>query len=110
MIKDAGTRFVALSTGRIHYMGEGSYSMRPGQAEQAIRDFSDSIVINNQLNNWAREIHFGARPPWDDVRVRKAMSLALNRDGWVEFYRIPQYEGGKVGAPHGAGDLLRPHG
>ena len=99
VIKDAGTRFVALATGQIHYMGEGSYSMRPGQAEQAIRDFSDSIVINNQLNNWAREIHFGARAPWDDVRVRKAMSLALDRDGWVEFYRIPQYEGGRFYAP-----------
>jgi peptide/nickel transport system substrate-binding protein len=108
VIKDAGTRFVALSTGRIHYMGEGSYSMRPGQAEQAIRDFSDSIVINNQLNNWAREVHFGARPPWDDVRVRKAMSLALNRDGWVEFYRIPQYEGGKLGHLMAPGTFYAP--
>ena len=108
VIKDAGTRFVALSTGRIHYMGEGSYSMRPGQAEQAIRDFSDSIVINNQLNNWAREVHFGARPPWDDVRVRKAMSLALDRDGWVEFYRIPQYEGGKLGHLMAPGTFYAP--
>ena len=108
VIKDAGTRFVALSTGRIHYMGEGSYSMRPGQAEQAIRDFSDSIVINNQLNNWAREVHFGARPPWDDVRVRKAMSLALNRDGWVEFYRIPQYEGGRLGHLMAPGTFYAP--
>ena len=108
VIKDAGTRFVALSTGRIHYMGEGSYSMRPGQAEQAIRDFSDSIVINNQLNNWAREVHFGARPPWDDVRVRKAMSLALDRDGWVEFYRIPQYEGGRLGHLMAPGTFYAP--
>ena len=97
VIKDAGTRFVALSTGRIHYMGEGSYSMRPGQAEQALRDFAGTIVINNQLNNWAREIHFGIREPWNDARVRKAMSLALDRDGWLEFYRIPQFEGGKLG-------------
>ena len=108
VIKDAGTRFVALATGQIHFMGEGSYSMRPGQAEQAIRDFSDSIVINNQLNNWAREIHFGARPPWDDVRVRKAMSLALNRDGWVEFYRIPQYEGGRLGHLMAPGTFYAP--
>ena len=42
VIKDIGSRFTALATGKIHYMGEGSWSMTPGQAEQAIRDFSDS--------------------------------------------------------------------
>ena len=108
VIKDAGTRFVALSTGRIHYMGEGSYSMRPGQADQAIRDFSDTIVINNQLNNWAREIHFGAREPWGDARVRKAISLALDRDGWLEFYRIPQFEGGRLGHLMAPGTFYAP--
>ena len=49
VIKDIGSRFTALATGKIHYMGEGSWSMTPGQAEQALRDFSDRIVINNQL-------------------------------------------------------------
>ena len=96
VIKDIGTRFTALATGKIHYMGEGSWSMTPGQARQAIRDFPDSIVINNQLNHWARTIYFGAKPPWDDVRVRRAISLALNREGWLDFYRIEGYEGMKL--------------
>ena len=96
VIKDIGSRFTALATGKIHYMGEGSWSMTPGQAEQAIRDFPDRIVINNQLNHWARTIAFGARAPWDDVRVRKAIHLALNRDGWLDFYRIAGYEGMKL--------------
>ena len=88
VIKDIGSRFTALATGKIHYMGEGSWSMTPGQAEQAIRDFPDRIVINNQLNHWARTIAFGANAPWDDVRVRRAISLALDRDEWLDFYRI----------------------
>ena len=58
VIKDIGSRFTALATGKIHYMGEGSWSMTPGQAEQAIRDFSDRVVINNQLNHWARTLAF----------------------------------------------------
>ena len=92
VIKDNGSRFTALATGKIHYMGEGSWSMTPGQAEQALRDFPDRIVINNQLNHWARTMIFGAKAPWDDVRVRKAIHLAIDRDGWLEFYRIQAFD------------------
>ena len=110
VIKDIGSRFVALSTGKIHYMGEGSWSMTPGQAEQAIRDFPDRIVINNQLNHWARTIAFGARAPWDDVRVRKAIHLALDRDGWLDFYRIGGYEGMKLAHTMAPGTFYAPDG
>ena len=108
VIKDIGSRFTALATGKIHYMGEGSWSMTPGQAEQAIRDFPDRIVINNQLNHWARTIAFGARAPWDDVRVRKAISLALNRDEWLDFYRISGYEGMKLAHTMAPGTYYAP--
>ena len=108
VIKDIGSRFTALATGKIHYMGEGSWSMTPGQAEQAIRDFSDRIVINNQLNHWARTIAFGSNPPWDDVRVRRAISLAINRDGWLDFYRIGGYEGMKLAHTMAPGTFYAP--
>jgi ABC-type transport system substrate-binding protein len=108
MIKDIGTRFTALATGKIHYMGEGSWSMTPGQAQQAIRDFPDRIVINNQLNHWARTITFGSEFPWTDVRVRKAVHLALDRDQWLEFYRIPGYEGMKLAHTMAPGTFWAP--
>ena len=108
VIKDIGTRFTALATGKIHYMGEGSWSMTPGQAEQAIRDFPDRIVINNQLNHWARTIMFGVRAPWDDVRARKAITLALNRDQWLDFYRIAGYEGMKLAHTMAPGTYYAP--
>ena len=108
VIKDIGSRFTALATGKIHYMGEGSWSMTPGQAQQAIRDFPDRIVINNQLNHWARTMAFGSRAPWDDVRVRKAISLALDRDGWLEFYRISGYEGMKLAHTMAPGTYYAP--
>ena len=108
VIKDIGTRFTALATGKIHYMGEGSWSMTPGQAEQAIRDFPDRIVINNQLNHWARTIAFGANAPWDDVRVRRAISLAIDRDGWLDFYRIAGFEGMKLAHTMAPGTFYAP--
>ena len=108
VIKDIGSRFTALATGKIHYMGEGSWSMTPGQAEQAIRDFSDRIVINNQLNHWARTIAFGANAPWDDVRVRRAIHLALDRDQWLDFYRIAGYEGMKLANSFAPGTFYAP--
>ena len=108
MIKDIGSRFTALATGKIHYMGEGSWSMTPGQARQAIRDFPDRIVINNQLNHWARTLYFGANPPWDDLRVRKAIHLALDRDQWLEFYRIEGYDGMKLAHTMAPGTFFAP--
>ena len=108
MIKDIGTRFTALATGKIHYMGEGSWSMTPGQAQQALRDFPDRIVINNQLNHWARTIVFGAKFPWTDVRARKAVHLALDRDEWLAFYSIPGYEGMKLAHTMAPGTFYAP--
>ena len=108
VIKDIESRFTALATGKIHFMGEGSWSMTPGQAEQAIRDFPDRIVVNNQLNHWARTMVFGARAPWDDVRVRRAIHLALDRDQWVDFYRIAGYEGMKLANSFAPGTYYAP--
>ena len=108
VIKDIGSRFTALATGKIHYMGEGSWSMTPGQAEQALRDFPNRIVISNQLNHWARTMIFGAKAPWDDVRVRKAIHLAIDRDGWLAFYRISGYEGMKLAHTMAPGTFYAP--
>ena len=89
IIKDLGTRFTALATGNIHFYGEGSYGFTSGQVEQALRDFPDSMEINVQLNHWARAIRMSTeRPPFDNVMVRKAVHLALDREAWKDFRRV----------------------
>ena len=89
VIKDLGTRFTALATGNIHFYGEGSYGFTSGQAEQAIRDFPDTMELNVQLNHWARAIRMSAtKPPFNDVKVRRAVHLALDREAWRDFRRV----------------------
>ena len=89
VIKDLGTRFTALATGNIHFYGEGSYGFTSGQAEQALRDFNDTMEVNVQLNHWARAIRMSTtKPPFDNLMVRKAVHMALDREAWKDFRRV----------------------
>jgi len=89
VLRDATARFTALATGNIHFYGEGSYGFTSGQAEQAMRDFPDTIVINPQKNMWARVLYFNAaKPPFNDWRVREAVHLALDREEWKMFRQV----------------------
>jgi ABC-type transport system substrate-binding protein len=98
IIKDPGTRFTALVTGQIHYYGEGSFSLTPAQVAQVERDFSDKIVMSSQLNHWARGGKWSTtKAPWNDVRVRKAVHLALDREDWRAFKQSGTMEGMRYG-------------
>ena len=89
VIKDIGTRFTALATGKIHFYGEGSYGFTSGQAEQALRDFPETIVVNPQMNMWARVIYFNAAgPPFNSWKAREAVHLALDREEWKAFRQV----------------------
>lgn len=88
IITDGTTRFTALLTGQIDYFGEGSASLLAGQVEQVQKSFSDKIFINPALHSWGKGIQINMnREPLDDVRVRQAMHLAIDRDDWVDFTR-----------------------
>ncbi|MCH7800486.1 MAG: ABC transporter substrate-binding protein [Chloroflexi bacterium] len=86
IITDGTTRFTALLTGQLDYFGEGSASLLAGQVEQVQKSFSDKIFINPALHSWGKGIQINMnREPLDDVRVRQAMHLALDRDQWIDF-------------------------
>ena len=89
VIKDPGTRFTALATNKVQFYGEGSYGFTSGQAEQALRDFPETIVVNPQMNMWARVIYFNAAgPPFNDWKAREAVHLAVDREEWRAFRQV----------------------
>ena len=89
MITDFTTRFSALLTGQIDYFGEGSASLLPGQVEQIQNSFADEIHVHPTLHSWGKGIQLNMhRPPLDDVRVRKAMVIGMDRDAWVDFNMV----------------------
>lgn len=54
------------------------------------------IVVNRQPSLFYPVIHIKMRPPFDDIRVRKALDLAINRD---EIIQVIQYGEGNYNGP-----------
>ncbi|MBF8267709.1 MAG: peptide transporter substrate-binding protein, partial [Dehalococcoidia bacterium] len=86
ILKDFTTKFTALATGQIHWLGSGTSSMLPGQVAQAERDFKDRIVLHSTIQAFAQGVDSNlSRAPFNDQRVRQAMNLAINRDDYLLF-------------------------
>ena len=84
-IKDSTTRFVALASGQIHLPMHGSRSLTAAQAQQAERDFPEKIILNRHRGPYWMGVRFNAtKPPYDDVRVRKALKLAVDLDEFID--------------------------
>ena len=97
IIRDPLTRFSALVTGRVHMSAQGSPSLTPAQAAEARRDHADDIVVERVRGPfWLGGLFNAARPPFDDPRVRQALSLAVDRSGYLQVV---------TGGPEGVGVL-----
>ncbi|MBF8266708.1 MAG: peptide transporter substrate-binding protein [Dehalococcoidia bacterium] len=95
ILKDFTTRFTALATGQINWLGGASSALLPGQVSQAERDFPDRIAVHVGLHTWGSGIRFNLnRVPFNDRRVRQAIHLALDRNDWQLF----QMYGSRSGA------------
>lgn len=86
VIPDDGTSFAALRTGRILLTTIGSRAITPQEAQQVESDpvLSKKITIERYASATAQSlIPKLTIAPWNDVRVRKAVSLALDRQAQV---------------------------
>jgi len=87
-IPDPSTALAAFLTGKIDVMGHGSGSPYPAQVEQVQRDFPDKIVVPNHYYG-ARAMGFNTeKPPFDDVRVRRAVHLVTDRRAWHALEQV----------------------
>lgn len=84
IMKDSAARFAALATGRVHTTPSGTASLTPTQAQEARRDYADSIeVIEARGPFWMGAAFNVERKPFDDARVRQALSLAVDRGAYL---------------------------
>jgi len=85
VIKDFSTAFTAWASGQIDIVGQGSGSLQAGNVQQAVRDFPDKpLYIFNHPGGLGLEYNT-TRPPFDDVRVRQAFDMVLDRQEWIEL-------------------------
>lgn len=101
IIKERGTRMAALQAGRLDVMmpQEGTKTA----AEQLKRAVPSLVVIQTSQNINDNILVNFKRPPFTDPRVRRAVSLAIDRRGYIQAVR-------QGGAIPGASMLPRPWG
>ena len=89
IIADKGTRFAALRTANIDLERVDEL-----QAEELEKSLSGKVSIEKGIGqNWSTLNMNADRKPLDDLRVRKALSLAIDRRGFIKAIQ------------HGAGQL-----
>jgi peptide/nickel transport system substrate-binding protein len=78
VIPDSATRLAAMKTGQIHVIPQGVISNDTAGLDSfgiTVQELNRNAGINLVLNTTG--------PPYDDIRVRRAINLALDRDATV---------------------------
>ncbi len=101
IIKERGTRIAALQAGRLDVImpQEGTKTA----AEQLKKAVPSMVIFQTSQNINDNILVNFKRPPFTDARVRRAMSLAIDRRGYIQAVR-------QGGAVPGASMLPRPWG
>ncbi|MDO8532237.1 MAG: ABC transporter substrate-binding protein, partial [Dehalococcoidia bacterium] len=96
IVTDAATRLAAMRTGQAHMTARVFTTLTPGEMESlkattpAMQFFSSPSPLGPAFSMNTR------RPPFDDVRVRKAVSLALDRQAAIKILAEGQGAIGKL--------------
>lgn len=84
-IKDDATRFAAFRTGAVKITFVGIYGLAPAVADMVKRDMADKATVHEHDAQTRQTIVFNiTHKPWDDVRVRKAVDLAFDRQAAIK--------------------------
>ena len=96
IIKDRATQLAALRSGKIDALGNFTY-----EEAESLKKSNPEIIINyytggSRNRDSAMQV---TKPPFKDLRVRKAMQKAINLKEIAEFY----YHGKATSVPYGIG-------
>jgi ABC-type transport system substrate-binding protein len=80
LLPDANARVAALRSGQVDWI-----EAPPPDAIPSLKQAGFNLVTNGYPHNWTYTLSYLPNSPWQDVRVRKAANLAIDRDGLVKF-------------------------
>lgn len=96
IIKDRATQLAALRSGKIDVLGSFTYEEAEALKKsnpEIVQNFATGSSVNRES---AMQVN---KPPFNDLRVRKAMQMAINLKEVAEFY----YHGKATSVPFGIG-------
>lgn len=104
IIKDAGTRLAAFRTGRVKLTGPGEAGLMPTDAEVVKKEIPNVQIISYPGLQYGNITLNTSQKPWSDIKVRKAASLAIDRQNAVKvlaqgYGEIGSHFPGKWGIP-----------
>ncbi|MBI4234048.1 MAG: ABC transporter substrate-binding protein [Chloroflexi bacterium] len=113
LFNDSATQFAAFRTGRLDATTRGSgYHLTPEQVDILKREMGDKVWFGQMLSSHWAPAPNGLIAPWNDVRLRKAVNLWLDRPAGVKTVHGGQGVIGTILAPNltlaGPGVLEKP--
>ncbi|MBI2910225.1 MAG: ABC transporter substrate-binding protein [Chloroflexi bacterium] len=80
IITDSATRLAALRTHRVHMTSFGTPGLTAAQAEIVRKELRDNVVVDRYPGLIFHAVWMPtSKSPWNDIRVRRAVDLTLDR-------------------------------
>lgn len=94
-IMDPATAFAAFRTGRVKMTAMASRGLSHAEAALVRKDMADTAVVHSHPSFMRHLLLLKVtKPRWDDIRVRKAIDLALDRQAPIKV----NFDTGSIGA------------
>ncbi|MBI2907650.1 MAG: ABC transporter substrate-binding protein [Chloroflexi bacterium] len=95
IVPDETARFAAFRTGQLRTMYVASSNLSPSRAETLKKEMSDKVNVARIPGLSIAVVYLNAtRPPFNDVRVRQAVDMALDRK---KILGLPETRGETIG-------------